>query len=535
MRHLFLCISVASLLFFYRLTDRDLWSSHEARAAQDAQTIVNEGRWGLPRLFDDHVELQKPPLYYWLVAVIARVRDGQVDAWAVRLPAALAGLAGVVLLYWFGWRQGRPVAGLCAALILATAQHYVWLARVGRIDMPLTLTIGLTLVGYYLGRRGLGCRDSVERKSAGEVPSTEYRVLSTGYGVPSAGSSWRWHLLAYLAIACGLLLKGPIAVVLPLVVIVVHRLAERDWQSPRPRLRHSSLWWGVPLVLALVLPWYLWAGAQTNGEFYRQFFWYHNFERGLGGADALVARPWWFYAPRFAFDFLPWSPCVLFAGWFLMRQGRWRLDPEARFGLVWLLSMAVFLSCMRFKRADYLLPAYPGAALLLGCVAERCWQTVRAPRRLAALGGLVVTGCLAGWWFYLGHVLPASETQNEQQTFARAIRRLAPAPQVVLFFRAEDHALAFHLGRPLNTFLEWENLDIWAGRPGCHYIVMPPECASEWPQHVNSGRLEEVLRNTDLTGSGHKHPLVLMRTRPPMPGPVKQVSGQEPSKKIKED
>ena len=42
--------------------------AHEARAAQDAQTILDDDDWGLPRLFDGRLELQKPPLYYWVVA-----------------------------------------------------------------------------------------------------------------------------------------------------------------------------------------------------------------------------------------------------------------------------------------------------------------------------------------------------------------------------------------------------------------------------------------------------------------------------------
>src|SRR5438093_5780391 len=116
--------AAAFLLFFYRLAERDLWSSHEGRAAQNAASILREGKWGLPKLFDGHAELQKPPLYYWLVALIAQLQGGTVDAWAVRLPAALSALAGVLgvfgLLYW----RGRPIAGLVAALILATALHY---------------------------------------------------------------------------------------------------------------------------------------------------------------------------------------------------------------------------------------------------------------------------------------------------------------------------------------------------------------------------------------------------------------------------
>src|SRR5580765_5266407 len=76
------------LLFLPGLGDRDLTSSHEARAAQNAQMILDEGHWLVPRLFDRHLELQKPPLYYWLVAVFGWMGGGHVDAWAVRLPAA---------------------------------------------------------------------------------------------------------------------------------------------------------------------------------------------------------------------------------------------------------------------------------------------------------------------------------------------------------------------------------------------------------------------------------------------------------------
>ena len=112
-----------AFLFFNELGNRDLTSSHEARAAQDAQTILSDGTWGLPRLFDRKVELQKPPLFYWLVALAGQCHGGVVDAWAVRLPAALAGFAGVLLIGWLGARRGRPVTAWLAATILATAHR----------------------------------------------------------------------------------------------------------------------------------------------------------------------------------------------------------------------------------------------------------------------------------------------------------------------------------------------------------------------------------------------------------------------------
>src|SRR5690349_13008414 len=57
-----LLIPLCLFLFFHRLGDRDLWSSHEARAAMNAQTILDDGDWLLPHLYDGQPELQKPPL-----------------------------------------------------------------------------------------------------------------------------------------------------------------------------------------------------------------------------------------------------------------------------------------------------------------------------------------------------------------------------------------------------------------------------------------------------------------------------------------
>ena len=76
------------------------------------------------------------------------------------------------------------------------------------------------------------------------------------------------------------------------------------------------------------------------------------------------------------------------AGWFLWRRRCWHDEPEARFGCVWLVSLILLLSLLEYKRSDYLLPAYPGAALMLGCVAERWCRTLTAWHRRLAFGSL---------------------------------------------------------------------------------------------------------------------------------------------------
>src|SRR5262249_12353371 len=116
------------------------------------------------------------------------------------------------------------------------------------------------------------------------------------------GLVWRTSCLltAYLAVASAVLLKGPIGAVLPGAVGLAYLLAEGELPVPwRLRAwwalgRRWGLWWGVPLVLGLTVPWFWWADAATGGELFRVFFWKHNFERGFGGSGTLAAHPWWF-------------------------------------------------------------------------------------------------------------------------------------------------------------------------------------------------------------------------------------------------
>jgi 4-amino-4-deoxy-L-arabinose transferase-like glycosyltransferase len=488
----------AGWLFLDRLGERDLWSSHEGRAAQNAQRFLDDGGWGPLRLYDDRPEYQKPPLYYWLVAVAAWCRGGTVDALAVRLPAALAGILTVLAVYRFLAGRGRPVAACIAAGVLASANHFTWLARTGRIDTPLTLAVTLAVLSLAPDSR-MG-NDSRRRRS--------------------------W-LIGSLAIAAGILLKGPLGLILPLTALIAMSslaglceagfteasyrragLTEASYRRIRPIVG------GLAIVASLTLPWFIVAHVQSGGEFTRVFFWYHHVQRATGGAETLATHPWWFYAPRLLVDWLPWSIGFPAAVWIWIRNSS--CDRDARLGLVWAGSLVLLLSCSRFKRADYLLPAYPGVAIWLGCALEQAYfRTTLSRQRAWLASGVVMAVVIAvAWGDFERTIVPRLDADREKHSFAAAIRTVAPRPTQILFFRVEDHLLAFHLGRPINTFMEWENLDIWTGRPGPHFVLMPAEWASQWQDHVTAGTLEELLRYEDRTDRCRPRGLVLMRTHP---------------------
>ena len=158
---------------------------------------------------------------------------------------------------------------------------------------------------------------------------------------------------------------------------------------------------------------------------------YHNVERGLGGS-ALKSHAWWLYLPYFANDFLPWTPLLIAAGVATLRYGWWRTDPMARFGFVWFTAVVGVLSCASFKRADYLLPAYPGAALLLACVVVRLaerWQAMSGRLRILRVGlGFMIVAVVVGWAVRVEHGLPAEEPFRDYRRFAA--RRCGPTLRI---------------------------------------------------------------------------------------------------------
>src|SRR5712691_1591023 len=99
----------------------------------------------------------------------------------------------------------------------------------------------------------------------------------------------------------------------PAVGVATHLAFERElpapWQGRHwcALIQRLGLWWGLPLVAVVAIPWFLWANAETQGQWFHEFFWRHNVERGFGGgagdSEGHWNHPWWLYVPMFLWDF----------------------------------------------------------------------------------------------------------------------------------------------------------------------------------------------------------------------------------------
>jgi len=327
---------LAGLTFLVGLGAPAMTDSDEAFYAEAAREMVESGDWLTP-YYNYEPRFQKPVLYYWLTAATFVV-TGPGEA-ASRLWAALSGVALVFVTAGLARRWYDDDTALLAGAIVATSFGYVALGRMALPDLPLALcitaTIGAVLVaiGDRVGRPGV------------------------------------WLRAAAVAAALGFLMKGPLAVVIPALVLVPIALIERRLS----RLRPTDLVAAVLIFVALALPWYLAMWWRHGTPYLESFFIGDNLER-FATDRFNDPRPWWYYLPVVVGGMAPWSPFLLLGAGATLRLLTARGGPgsmETRLA-IWVAAPLVLLTISVGKQPRYVLPLLPPLALLMAHgIAER--------------------------------------------------------------------------------------------------------------------------------------------------------------------
>jgi hypothetical protein len=318
----------------------------DAVQAQIARNMLDSGDWVTARL-NGVAYLEKSPLIYWMMAASYRV-FGVYD-WAARLPLALA----VVLLCWVTYRFARWAfderAGIYAGVCLATAAGLYLFTRILIPDATLTLTITAAIWAWM-------------------------RLLETDEPRPKV-----WAVILGVALGCGLLLKGLIAGVFPILAALIYMGLTRQLLK-RAVWRRLSPGIVIAVTLLIAAPWHILAMLHNPPYFafsmhsgpgeYRGFFWFYFFNEHLLRFLNLRYPRDYNTVPRALFWLLnlvwlfPWSAYLI---------GTPKLDysPSSRAGRVRLMAICwigVVLLFFTFSTTQeyYSMPIYPAMAILIG-------------------------------------------------------------------------------------------------------------------------------------------------------------------------
>ena len=346
-----------AFLFFYGLAQFGLIGADEPRYAQVAREMLDRRDWVTPTL-GGHAWLEKPPLYYWQAMIVYSVIG--VSDTAARVPSALDATFLIIAVYLF-FRKFRRGVEVDAALFAASCAGIIGYARAASMDMPLTATFAIGMLGWW------GWRE------------TGKRFYLAGF---------------YVCMALGMLAKGPVAPFLSGIIIVTFAAFFRDW-----RLILKTLWIpGIVLFLLISLPWYI-AVQMVNPQFFREFILQHNLARFSSNLYH-HPEPFWYYIPVAALALVPWIVFICAAlvesirSWWNERKlDRPEPDLELQFRVFtccWLLVPVVFFSISQSKLPGYILPAVPAGAILLADYLLRHFEMdVSVPKWLSMVHALI--------------------------------------------------------------------------------------------------------------------------------------------------
>lgn len=305
---------------------RPLMLPDEGRYAGVAWEMLRSGDWLTPTL-DGLPYFHKPPLFYWLTALSFSVFGP--TSWAARaapLIGAWVGAAGV-FLFLRRWRGDR-IARLALVALLTQPAFYL-AAQFANLDM---LVAGLITCTVFLLAHAALCFE---------------RALPFR----------RWLAAAAVAGALGVLAKGLIGAVIPVLVVGSWLLVGQRWRTLRALLWPPA----VLLFLAVAAPWF--AAMQFRfAEFFDYFFVIQHFQRFAEGGFNNV-QPFWFFPAVLVALALPWLPWLRVQ---FVRGDASAPDPAAIRQLmgIWIIVVVLFFSIPQSKLLGYILPAIPPLAML---------------------------------------------------------------------------------------------------------------------------------------------------------------------------
>ena len=351
----FILILLSAVLYLFRLGSFSLYDAAETTYGEFVKNMLRSGDW-LTLHYNGAVIFDKPPLYYWLAALIAKLIG--FNEWAMRLPAAISGVLTVVTTYLLGKKFYNERTGCLAGLIAMTAFQFLVQSRIAELDIVLTLFMTLAIYLFYLG-------------------------YTTG--------ERKFYLWSYVPMALAVLIKGLLGVALPVCAVFLFLLFKKELR----KAKEFHILPGILIIFLIGLPWYI-AEYIIHGKVFLEFALGFLFLSRFQGAVSGHTGPWYYYFFALILGFAPWSQFLPVGLWQTWRRLTPRdprpvtRDPEL-LTLCFILPAFIVFSIAKTKIPNYVLPLYPFLAIMVAAMWDRLFSQPATERR----GFLISNICFA--------------------------------------------------------------------------------------------------------------------------------------------
>lgn len=312
------------LLCFVGLGDYPVFILDEAKNAEAAREMYVRSDWIIPT-FNNELRTDKPVFHYWAMMLAYKIFG--VSAFSARFFSAVFGIFTLFSAWYYTRRFLGSTSSALTLLVLASSLFFVQEFHLAVPDPYLIFFISFGLFNFY------------------EYHRHEKRLSL---------------FLFYTSLGAGVLVKGPVAVLLPGLAIVVFLLSTKKFDLST--LKKYRIFLGGLLILIIALPWYLLVHDMTEGAFSQGFFLQHNLGRFTSEMEGHGGLP---------FVTLGFVVLGLFPFSFFLLQGvmqGWKLRKDNEFIFFCLIVSLVFIgffSLSSTKLPNYPMPSYPFVAVLI--------------------------------------------------------------------------------------------------------------------------------------------------------------------------
>jgi 4-amino-4-deoxy-L-arabinose transferase-like glycosyltransferase len=329
-----------------------LMDTTEARYGEMARIMLETGNWLTP-MFDYDVPFWgKPPIFTWLSA--SGLKFFGDSEFAIRVPHLIVAIMTLAVT-WYLAVKGE----LFKYAVNENPREYAWLS---------TAVLATTSIFIIIG---------------GAVMTDTALMFSVSLAMASFWLNWHtkgkfWGYVFFIALAIGMLAKGPIALILVGISLSFWVCFQSRWRQLANCLPWAG---GITLFFVLALPWYLLAERATPG-FLNYFLVGEHFKRFVvsgwegdlyGSAHNRARGTIWLY---WVMATLPWFPLFAFqlyryCKYHYKYSSKGAVNPERKeksgidlFLCFWILSPLLMFTFSGNILWSYVLPAIPAFALL---------------------------------------------------------------------------------------------------------------------------------------------------------------------------
>ena len=371
----FLTLSIAFIFGFFLLLlglgATGLVDETPPLFASAGRAMSQSGDWLTPKV-NGILRFDKPPFYYWLMAIFYSMPFNEtwdkLGSLSARLPSALSTLFLMIMIadtifYSSADSRDQIQLALIASLSFVLSPLIIIWSRTAVSDSLLCATIGVSLLSFW-------------RK----ISSEDEHIC----------------IIPWLFLGCGVLTKGPVALVIILTTLFTFLMTHKNWKQLLLKINPGK---GLLLTLFISSPWYLIQLYQKGNIFWDSFFGYHNFRRYVSVVNN-HSEPWWFYLFIMIVASLPFSIFLIHGIIESLKDLIKKLQIKSNktnsiyiFSLCWLVSVFLFFSFSSTKLTSYWIPAIPAASILI----SRSAETLSSKNRSISLTWLLTTFIIFGF------------------------------------------------------------------------------------------------------------------------------------------